>query len=64
MIIHKLVEEMEEDKDEANLELRDLLLDNPLTTMLVMVPGSAYPLLAHSVFQYNSRARKGDKNHS
>jgi len=62
-VMHKLVEDITEDKDDADSELRDLLFDNNLTTMLIMVPGSAYPLLAHSVFQYNSRARQADENH-
>ncbi|EJK75194.1 hypothetical protein THAOC_03092, partial [Thalassiosira oceanica] len=63
-VMHKLVEDITENKDDADSELATFCSTTTLlTTMLVMVPGSAYLLLAHSVFQYNSRARQAGENH-
>ena len=66
-LIHELVEEIieEEKNDEttAQEELRNTLLSNNLVVGLAMTPGSAYPVVVHSLFQFQSKSRNADENH-
>ena len=61
--LHEIVQEIGEGDEKAGGELLTLLFSNVLVPMLVMLPGSAFPRLAHSLMRYSSRTRGEDENH-
>ena len=61
--LHEIVQEIGEGDEKAGGELLTLLFSNVLVPMLVMLPGSAFPQLAHSLMRYSSRTRGEDENH-
>ena len=63
--LHQLVADIQAGVAGAEEELLGTLIESKFTALLVMVPGSPFPQLAHSLYQYNSRqSRQGDENHS
>lgn len=61
--LHEIVKEIGEGDENAGGELLTLLFSHVLVPMLVMLPGSAFPQLAHSLIRYSSRTRREDENH-
>ncbi|EJK52953.1 hypothetical protein THAOC_27699, partial [Thalassiosira oceanica] len=63
VLLHETASELVEGKSEAKGELLGLLISSKFIPVLVMMQGTSYPQLGHSLFQYNSSARNADENH-
>lgn len=63
VLLHEIASELVEGKSEAEGELLGLLISSKFIPVLVMMQGTSYPQLGHSLFQYNSSARNADENH-
>ena len=61
--MHELVAEGYAGDKNASEEILGFMMSTTLTPVLVMMPGSSFPQIGHSLFQYNSSARKADENH-